>query len=241
LLLVHVVDAVLHLLHHGLALAHHLLLGHLLLGHLLLHHLGLQGAPVLGVVHVVDEDFLVELADTFLSNKVLDLIMVKAHSSRLLNELFLQLLVVYWDLPGLLSGAHGELLLQDFALLFALWVGHDVVLPHEVEQLGGQLLQRFFRQHLRVVLEVVEGDELDDVRVHVLAHVARVEGFFVAVELLHVGEIGVADANYDDGHGKLASTDDLINCFGHVIDNSIGNQKKHVEFLLILRNFFMLS
>ena len=63
--------------------------------------------------------------------------MVKAHSSRLLNELLLQLLVVHWDLPGLLSGAHGELLLQDFALLFALWVGHDVVLPHEVEQLGG--------------------------------------------------------------------------------------------------------
>jgi hypothetical protein len=62
--------------------------------------------------------------------------MVKAHGSRLLNELLLQLLVVHWDLPGLLFRAHNELLLLNCALLFVLWVGHDVVLAHEVEQLG---------------------------------------------------------------------------------------------------------
>ena len=110
----------------------------------------------------------------------------------------------------------------------------DIVLTHPIEQLAWNLHQGLFRQHMRIVLEVVEGDELNDISGHVLAEGARVERLIVAIERLHRLEVGVTHTNDDDGQGVLGATHNLVNGLVHVADYAISNDDQDVELLIHL-------
>ena len=80
------------------------------------------------------------------------------------------------------------------------------------------------------MLEVLEGDELDDVSQHGLS-LGRAQDPVVPVQHLHVCEVGVAHANDDDGHGQVGRVHDGLTRVGHVSDYTVG-QNKEDEVLL---------
>ena len=71
------------------------------------------------------------------------------------------------------------------ALLLGSRMRLDIVLAHEVEKLSWDLVENLFGEKVRIVLELVEGNELDDVGSHVLAESFRVESLFVGIKHLH--------------------------------------------------------
>ena len=129
---------------------------------------------------------------------------------------------------------HRKLLLDLPPLLFRPWMRVDAVLAHPVEELARHLHERLLRQQVRVVLEVVEGDELHDIRGHVLAVGLGVECFIIAIERLHRLEVSIADTNNDDGHGHLRTAYDLVNCLIHVADYTVSDDHQDVELLVHL-------
>ena len=84
--------------------------------------------------------------------------------------------------------------------------------------------------------EVIIRDELNDIGRHVLAVGLRVQCFFVAIKNLHRFEVRIADADDDNSHWEVGSSNDLVNCLLHVTDDSIGNDHQDVELLIHLRN-----
>lgn len=81
------------------------------------------------------------------------------------------------------------------------------------------------------MFEVLEGDELDDVAQDRLA-LGRPQDPVVAVQDLHVGEVGVAHADDDDGHGEVGGVHDGLPRVGHVGDDAVG-QDEQDEVLLV--------
>lgn len=80
------------------------------------------------------------------------------------------------------------------------------------------------------MLEVAEGDELDDV---------PEDGFssgwsqdpVIAVQHLHVAEVSAPDPDDDDGHGEVGGLDDGLPGVGHVRDDAV-RQDQQDEILL---------
>jgi hypothetical protein len=71
------------------------------------------------------------------------------------------------------------------------------------------------------MLEVLKGNELDNVTLHVLLEALRVERLIVSVEHVHGAEIGFTYSDNDDAQWKLRTSYNLVNCFFHVIDDAI--------------------
>ena len=84
------------------------------------------------------------------------------------------------------------------------------------------------------MLEVVEGDELHNVRGHVLAVGLGVECLIIAIERLHRLEVSIADTNNDDGQGHFRTAYDFINRLIHVADHTVSDDHQDVELLVHL-------
>lgn len=70
------------------------------------------------------------------------------------------------------------------------------------------------------VFEVPERDELDDVPQDGLSF-RRSQDPIVAVQHLHVAEVGVPNPNDDDGHGEVGGLDDGLPCVSHVSNDTV--------------------
>ena len=77
----------------------------------------------------------------------------------------------------------------------------DIISSHEIEQLAWQFLKRLFRKQVRVMLEFIERNELDNISRHVLAVSRGVECFIVGIKCVHTTEICVTYTNNDDSKG----------------------------------------
>lgn len=64
---------------------------------------------------------------------------------------------------------------------------------------------------MRVLLELVERNELDNVRSHILTEGVRIKRLFVAVEAVHVAEVGIANTNDNDSKREIAASNNLVN------------------------------
>lgn len=106
-------------------------------------------------------------------------------------------------------------------------MGHDVVLAEIAQQLAGNLVQSFFGKHVWVVLEIVEGHELHDVRSSILPVCLRVERLVVSVKHFHVAEVCITHANDDDSKREVGSFHDLVNCCRHIGNDSISDQQEN--------------
>lgn len=80
------------------------------------------------------------------------------------------------------------------------------------------------------VLEVTEGDELDDVTQHGLTP-GGAQDAVVTVQDLHVGEVGVAHPHNDDGHGQVGGADNGLPRVRHVCHHAV-RQDQQDEVLL---------
>ena len=80
------------------------------------------------------------------------------------------------------------------------------------------------------MLEVAEGDKLDDVPEDRLSF-RRSQDPVVAIQHLHVAEVGVPDPDDDDGHGEVGGLDDGLPRVGHVGDDAV-RQDQQDEVLL---------
>ena len=118
---------------------------------------------------------------------------------------------------------------------------HDIVLPHEVEKLTWHFLEGLLGKLGRVVLEVSEGHKLDDIGLHVLFVSHRVERNFVGIQDIHALKIIAAYANNDDAERQSASTNNLVNCLLHIVDDSIGDNEQNLILLVHLRDILGLG
>lgn len=88
---------------------------------------------------------------------------------------------------------------------------------------------------MRAVFKLIEGNELDNVRRHILAVGRRVEGLFVAIKHLHRSEVSIADTHDDYGHRQLGAAHDFVNRLLHIVNHTIGQDQQNVELLSVLR------
>ena len=80
------------------------------------------------------------------------------------------------------------------------------------------------------ILEVPEGDKLDDVPHGRLAGL-RAQPPVVAVQELHGAEVGSAHADDYDGHGEAGGVDDGVARLVHVRDHAVGDDEQHKVLL----------
>lgn len=84
---------------------------------------------------------------------------------------------------------------------------------------------------MRIVLEVVVGDELNDVRGHILAESVRIQGLVIAIKLRHLAEISIADTDDDHSHWQFGAAHQLINRRRHIIDDAVCDDDQDRELL----------
>lgn len=80
------------------------------------------------------------------------------------------------------------------------------------------------------MFEVSEGHELNDVSKDRLS-LGRPQDPVVAIQHLHVAEVGIAHAHDDDRHGEVGGVDDGLPGVSHVCDDAVG-QDQQDEVLL---------
>jgi len=167
----------LHARHHWVLLILHLRLHHYgglhirALHHhrLAWHHLGRRcevhedGAAVVRVLHLRNQDLHVQLAKTALLNEVLNSENVHAHLLGLLKELLFDLFEVEWDILSAQDGSHRHLVFNHSALLLTTRQWWNLTPTHVVDELSWQFIKRFLRQKSRVMLEIIKGDKLHDI------------------------------------------------------------------------------
>jgi len=210
------------------------------LRHGILH--GPEHVDVVWIVHVVHDNAEVVFTDAFLVDKVGDLIHVTAHLLGFLEELLsLRVIVLRHKLLSLCVGSHRELLLELPSLLISSWVWVDVVLSHVVEELTWHFHEGLLRKQVWVVLELIEGDKLNDISCHVLPVGRGVEGLVISIERVHTAEVSIANSDDNDGKRVLRASDNLVDGLVHVVDDTIGEDDKDVELLLLLSDWLRLS
>jgi len=79
---------------------------------------------------------------------------------------------------------------------------------------------------VRIVLEVVEGHELNDVCSGINAERIGIQSLIITIKRVHVAKVCITNSYDDDSEWKLRTSDDLVNCLIHVIDDPISNQQK---------------
>ena len=105
--------------------------------------------------------------------------------------------------------------------------GQDAICDHVAHELLGYFLQDFLSEEDRVLLELVELYELNDIPACLLSSAVS-EDHVVAIKLPHVSEIGITNANYDDTQRILGTFHDQVLSSGHVMDLSIGEDQENV-------------
>lgn len=200
-----------------------------------------ERAAVLRLIQVVKHRVHVELAETLVFNEVLDGKHVHSHLLSLLKEPLFRLGEVAGNLTWLQGSAHAHLVRELLSLHLGAGQGLNAALSHVTDKLSGQLGQRFPGQKRRVVLELIEGDELYDVGRSVLAERLGVESFVITVKHVHGGEVRIADANDNDRQWVVAASDNLVDRLLNVVDDTVGDDQQHLELLVAIAAWVGLS
>lgn len=75
------------------------------------------------------------------------------------------------------------------------------------------------------IAEIPEGDELDDIADGLLPGVGP-QNAGVSIQKLHGGEVGVADADDDDGHRQLGRLNDGVASLIHVANDAVRDDEE---------------
>jgi hypothetical protein len=100
---------------------------------------------------------------------------------------------------------------------------------HVRYHLSGELGEQLPGQYVRAQADLPEGDELDDVAGGTAA-VGVVESV-IAVEFLHVVEIGVADSDYDERNGEVAVCDEEVGDCIHIVYFAVGDDEQDLVLI----------
>ena len=104
----------------------------------------------------------------------------------------------------------------------------------EVKQLVWHFSEGLLGKKHRVVLVFSEGNELYNVRIHVLTILLAVERGLVCIELVHRLKISCANSHNNDREWKLRASYNLIDRFLHIVDNTICDNQQDVVLLINL-------
>jgi hypothetical protein len=74
-----------------------------------------------------------------------------------------------------------------------------------------------------IIFVFVEGNKLNNVSLAVLLVFLTVKSFFVAIESLHVAEVGIPCTHNDYSHGVARASHDFVNRLSHIINDTIGD------------------
>jgi len=78
---------------------------------------------------------------------------------------------------------------------------------------------------VRIVLEVVEWHELNDVCSGIRAEGIGIQRLIITIKRVHVAKVCITNSDDDDSEWKLRTSYDLVNCLIHVVDDAISNQQ----------------
>jgi hypothetical protein len=99
------------------------------------------------------------------------------------------------------------------------------------------LTKHLFCQERRVTAVFEIRHKLNNVPRLVLFKLGRVKWCFICVQLLHTGEVGLANADNDNGEWEAGRHDDSINSLLHVHNSTISQNKQDGVLLIVLRHF----
>jgi len=88
--------------------------------------------------------------------------------------------------------------LNHLPLSLSLWQWNDLALSHVVHKLAWQLLKSFLGQQCRIMLEVIEGNELNNISGSVSSERLREQCLIITIKLVHHTEISVTNTHDDD-------------------------------------------
>lgn len=107
-------------------------------------------------------------------------------------------------------------------------------LSHVVDELARQFLQSLLGQKSRVMLEIVEGNELDDISSSVFTELTREKSFIVTIKLVHHAEISITDTNNNDSKWVIGSSHNFVNSAFHVINHTVSDNHENLELLVLI-------
>jgi hypothetical protein len=176
--------------------------------------------------------------DTDLVQESDDLLVVETHfhaihSHLLLSEIVKRVWLFHHDSHFI---AHLVSNLNLASVFHFLWIRCDLLLQEAACHLFWDFGQHLFCKEVRISLVLVEWYELDDISLAVLIEFLREEWGNITIELLHLGEICIANTNYDDRKWLVRCSDDLVDCLIEVIDYSISQNQTQVILLIVLTN-----
>lgn len=222
-------------------LAHELLLRHaahhgLLHGRRHGHLLHLQRiVEVLSLGHGVHQDTHVILPNALLFEDVLDLEWVAAHGSRLVNQpLLLSLSERVDHLVEVHLVSQRQLGFESLSLLFFGGARDDALLQEELDHLARQLGEHLLGQPKVIILALLVRHKLHNIPRHELFELVRVERLVVGVQLVHPAEVGITDANDDNGQRLSGAANNLVNRRLHIRNNTVRKYQQQVVLLVVL-------
>lgn len=133
--------------------------------------------------------------------------------------------------------SHSHLLLVLLFLGFCTGMWHNIMLPEEVQKLRWDLHKSLLSEEMWVCLKIIEWHELNDICSHVFTVILGVESLLVTIENLHRFKISITDTNNNNGNWEFRSSNNFVNCFVHIINDTICDDHANLEFLAFLRDW----
>lgn len=137
-------------------------------------------------------------------------------------------------LIGVKLGLEGELLQNLSALFFLCWLGQNVPLQIVVNYLAWYLLQRLFGQLEGISFEFPEWYKLNNVPCHKLLKLSGVKRLGISVKGVHAAKVGITHSDNDDRQRMFGSTDNLVYCLLHIVDDTISEDQQDLILLVKL-------
>ena len=182
------------------------------------------------------------LPDALFFDDVLNNERIATHGHSFLNQGLLLLLTEgVDDLIRIHAALQRQLTLESLPLLLLRRARHDATCHEKVNYLTRQLSEHFLGELEVVVLALFVWYKLNDVSSHELFEFLRIQRLVVSIKDVHVVEVSVAHADYDDGQGLAGASHNLIDCLLHVRDDAISDDQQQVVLLIVLRHFDCLT
>jgi len=97
-----------------------------------------------------------------------------------------------------------------------------------------KLKKNSFCKHGWVVLVHIIWNEINNMISSIFSKSFRPNCFIISFKSIHIFKVSITDSNNNNCKRICWSSNNLINCSFHIIDNTISNNQQDLEFLIVL-------
>lgn len=111
---------------------------------------------------------------------------------------------------------------------------YDTVSFKIAQELTWDLFKDLLSKESWVVLELGEWYKLDDIARHVFLILLGIKWIIISIKNIHRCEISFSNSNNNNRKWKSWSSNNLIYCLFHIIDDTISQNQQDLIFLVVL-------